>query len=124
MYCIKNQFPALPFFIPQSKPHGVRRLSNHYNFRFYPKLGNGVCSIRRIPCACAACKSILDKPGISVIPSYEQEHYKPVTKCTHWLVLGSFNNWNIIQLSQKSTSSDAFYEIHQVVLDGIIDNMA
>ena len=34
------------------------------------------------------------------------------------------NNWNIIQLSQKSTPSDAFDEIHQVVLDGISDHMA
>ena len=30
----------------------------------------------------------------------------------------------MIQLSSKSTSSDAFDEIHQVVLDGISDNMA
>ena len=30
----------------------------------------------------------------------------------------------MIQLSQKSTSSDAFDEIHQDVLDGIRDNMA
>ena len=42
----------------------------------------------------------------------------------YWPVLGAFNNWNIIQLSSKSTSSDTFYEIHQVVLDGISDNMA
>ena len=27
-------------------------------------------------------------------------------------------------MSQKSTSSDAFNEIHQVILDGISDNMA
>ena len=40
------------------------------------------------------------------------------------VIEGSFNNWNIIQLSSKSTSSDTFYEIHQVVLDGISDNMA
>ena len=31
---------------------------------------------------------------------------------------------NIIQLSHKSTPYDAFDEIHQVVLDGISDNMA
>ena len=30
---------------------------------------------------------------------------------------------NIIQLSQKSTPSDAFDEIQQVVLDGIRDNV-
>ena len=67
---------------------------------------------------------MIDKPWISGIPSYEQERYKPVTKCTYWKVLGSFNNWNIIKLSQNSIPSDAFYEIHQVVLDRISDNMA
>ena len=66
---------------------------------------------------------MLDKPWISGIPSEEQERYKPFTKYTYWLVLGSFNNWNIIQLSQKSTTPDAFDEIHQVVIDGISDNM-
>ena len=34
------------------------------------------------------------------------------------------NNWNIIEFSSKSTSSETFDEIHQVVLDGISDNMA
>ena len=38
--------------------------------------------------------------------------------------LGSFNNCKIIQLSHKSTLSDAFDYIHQVVIDGISDNMA
>ena len=67
---------------------------------------------------------MLYKPWMSGIPSYKQERYKPVTKCTYWSVLGYFNNWNIIQLSQKSTPSDAFYGIQQVVLDGISDNVA
>ena len=84
----------------------------------------GKCAIQRIPCACVACTSILEKPWISGIPSDKQDFYKPVTKFTYWPVLGFFNNWNIIQLSSKSTSSDTFYEFHQVVLDGISDNMA
>ena len=84
----------------------------------------GVCETRSIPCACVACTSIIDKPWISGIPPYKQERYKPVTNCTYWPILGSFRNWNIIQLSQKSTPSDAFDEIHQVVLHGISDNMA
>ena len=67
---------------------------------------------------------MLDKPCISGIPSDEQERYKPVTKCTCWTVLGSFNNWNIIQLSQKSTPSDKFDEIYQVVLNRISDNIS
>ena len=67
---------------------------------------------------------MLYKPCISGIPSDEQERYEPVTKCTYWPVLGYFNNWNIIQLSQKSTPSDIFDEIHHVVLDEISYNMA
>ena len=124
IYCNTNQFPALPFCGPHSKPHGARGSSKHYHFRFDPKLVNGVCAILRIPCACVACKSMLDKTCIYGIPPDEQECYKPVTKCTYWPLLGYFNNWNIIQLSQKSTPSDAFDEMHQVVFDGISDNMA
>ena len=67
---------------------------------------------------------MLDKPWISGITSDKQERYKHVTKCTYWPVLGSFNNCNITQFLSKSTSSDTFDEIHQVVLDGISDNMA
>ena len=124
MYCNKNQFPASPFCGPHSKPYGARGLGKHYHLRFDPKLGMGVCAICRIPCACVACTSMLDKPWIYNIPSDKQYQYKPVTKCTYWPVLGAFNNWNIIQLSSKSTSSDIFDEIHQVVLDSISDNMA
>ena len=67
---------------------------------------------------------MLDKHGIYGITSDKQERLKPVTKCTYWPVLGSFNNWNIIEFSQKPTPSKTFFEIHQVVLDGISDNMA
>ena len=123
MYCNKNQLPALPFCGPHSKPHGARGLSEHYHLRFDPKLGNGVYAIRRISCACVACTSMLDKPWIYSIPSYEQERYKPVTRCNYWPLSESFNNWNILPLSQKSTPSDTFDEIHQVVFDGISDNM-
>ena len=124
IYCNTNQFPALPFCGPHSKPHGARGMNKHYNLRFDPKLGMGVCAIFRIPCACVACTSMIYKPWVSGILSDKQECYKPVTKCTYWPVLGAFNNWNIIQLSSKSTSSDTFDEIHQVILDGISDNMA
>ena len=45
MYCNINQFSALPFSGPHSKPHGARVLSKHYNFCFDTKLGNGICAI-------------------------------------------------------------------------------
>ena len=38
-------------------------------------------------------------------------------------MLGSFNKWNIIQLSHKATSSEEIEKSYQVVLDDISDNM-
>ena len=38
--------------------------------------------------------------------------------------MGSYKNWNIIDLTPKSTYFEAFDEIHQVVLDRISYNMA
>ena len=55
MYCNTNQFPELSFSVPHSKPHGARGLSKHYHLRFGPKLGMGVCAIRRIPCDFVSC---------------------------------------------------------------------
>ena len=68
MYFNTKQFPALQFCGPHSKPHGARGLSKHYHLRFDTKLGNGVCAIFRMPCACVACTSMLDKPWVSGIP--------------------------------------------------------
>ena len=80
MYRNTNQFPELSFSGPHSKPHGARGLSKHYHLRFDPKIGMGVCAIHRIPRACVACTTMLEKPWISGISSYKQERYKPVTK--------------------------------------------
>ena len=36
----------------------------------------------------------------------------------------SYNNWNIIEITPKSTHFEAFYKIHKVVIEGISENMA
>ena len=97
-YCNTNKFQALHFCDPHYNPHGTRGVDKHYHLRFDPKLGMGVCEMLCIPCACVACTSMLEKAWISGIPSDKQDRYKPVTKCTYWLVLGAFNNCNIIQI--------------------------
>ena len=38
-------------------------------------------------------------------------------------VLGSFNNFNIIRFTNKTTSSEYFDVVHKVVLGGISDNI-
>ena len=39
-------------------------------------------------------------------------------------MLGSFNNWDIIQFTNKTTSSEYFDAVHKVLFYGISDNMA
>ena len=62
MPCVLMQFQALLFCGPYAKPHIVRVLSKNYLLRLDPKLGNGKCAIRRIPCACKDFTNMLDKP--------------------------------------------------------------
>ena len=69
MYCDTNQFPTLPFFGSHPKPYGERGLGKHYHIRFDSNIGNGICKISRIPCACVGCTSILEKHWIYGIPS-------------------------------------------------------
>ena len=96
IYCNTKQFPELPYRGPHPKPHGNRGLSKYYHLRFDPKLGHVKCEIRHIPCACVACTLMLEKLWIYGIFSKKQAHKQPVTNCTYWPVLGSFNNLNII----------------------------
>ena len=98
-------------------------MCNHYHIRFDTNLGNGICEICGIPCASVACTSMIDQPCISDVRYKKQARCQPVINYTYWKVPGSYNNWNIIHLTPKSTPSEAFDEINQVVLDGIIENM-
>ena len=124
MYCDTNQFPTLTCCGSHPKTHGSRGLGKHYHIRFDPNLGHGICEIHPITCACVACTSMIDQPWISGVQSTKQACYQPIINCTYWTVMGPYKNWNIIHLTPKSIPSEAFDEIHQVVLDGISENMA
>ena len=65
---------------------------------------------------------MIDQPYSSDIP-FKKTLYQPVIDCTYWPVLVSYDNWNIIEITPKSTPFEAFDELHQVVLDGVSYNM-
>ena len=67
---------------------------------------------------------MLHQPWDPGMPSQQQPQYQPVKYCTYYPVLGSFKNWNILQLSHKAISSGEIDKIIPVVLDNISDNMA
>ena len=121
--CAKTQFIALSFCGPQAKPHGVRGLSKNYHLRLDPKLGHGKCAIQRIPWACISLTTMLDKPWAYDVDTTKNPRYQPVFGCMYCPVLGSFDNCNIIQFSNKTTESEYFDVVHKVVIDGISDNI-
>ena len=108
IYYNTNQLPELPFCGPHPIPHGARVSIKHYHLRFDPKLGHVIYAICHIPYDYVTCKSMLYQPWIYYISSEKQARYQPVKKCTYWPVIVSYNDWNIIHLSQKSTPFEAF----------------
>ena len=113
----------MKFFGPQNNPHVVSGLSKHYHVCFYPKLGHVPCEIHSIPFTCTQLTSTLDKPWNTGVSQHHQPRYQPVKYCTYWIVLGSFNNWKIIQFSYKSTPGEYLNKIQQVKHDRISYNM-
>ena len=65
---------------------------------------------------------MVDKTWDPVVAPSHQPKYKSVKDCTYCSVLVYLNNWNINKLSNKTTTSENYEAIHQVVLYGISDN--
>ena len=96
IYCTTNQFTQLELFGTNNKQHGALVLVKHYCMCFDPKLRDGTCEIRRIPCAFTQCTYMLDKTWATCVPPQQQPFYQPVKYFTYWTMLGFFNNWNTI----------------------------
>ena len=92
IYCYTNQFPALPFCGSNQNTHGARALSNHYHSRFDQKLGHGICAIRRTPCACVVCISMLKNVGFLVFC----QRNRNATNLSPTLLIGQF--WDHITI--------------------------
>ena len=65
---------------------------------------------------------MLYKPWDYKVQPNKQPSYQPVSDCTYWPILGSFNNCNIIKFTNKTTSNEDFGTVHKVVPDGISEN--
>ena len=99
-------------------------LSKHYHLRLDPKLGHGKCAIKLIPCARIARKTMLDNTWSYNVEPNNHPCYQTVVDYTYWPMLGSFNNWDIIQFTNKTTPIEEFYAVHKVAIYGMSENMA
>ena len=57
-----NIFSSLNVINGKTLLYGSKVIIRHYHYRSDPKLGPGIVAIRRIPCSCHACTTILYLP--------------------------------------------------------------
>ena len=118
-----RQISSLPFFIPHTKPRGLWGLSKHYHLFLDPKLCHVKCGILQIPSSYSAITNMLYKTWYPSVSHIKQPFYQTVVDCTHWPMLGSFGKYNIIQFTNKTTSSEESDDIHNVVIGFLSDNV-
>ena len=73
---------------------------------------------------CIDCTNMLNKPWVIGSEPARKPRYKPVEYCTYWPLLGSFNNWKIIQFTNKATEKKDIDAVKIIVFNGISDNMS
>ena len=68
MSCSVEVFHKIPLNNQHNtKPYGLKDLIQYYHLHFDPKLGQGKCAIRIIPCACNA---YIDQLGFPWNPNF------------------------------------------------------
>ena len=118
-------FPKLPESGNSAPIRGKCGVMTHYHYRLDPKLGEGVCAIHCIPCACAACVQQLQLPWDPKLShASKQPRYQSAQECVYQSILGSFNDWIIMPFQNKSTSEETFEEVHKIVLNGMTESKA
>jgi hypothetical protein len=104
----------------ESQGHSLKFM---YNFRADPKLGLGRIAIRRIPCACAACRMQLGKPWVDNLEVEQQPRFQTNADCIFRDIFsGGLNDWHIVELAPgKDNDSEEVEEANRLVVKSWAD---
>lgn len=124
--CERHQFENLtmvctPWYkAKESQGHSLKFM---YNFRADPKLGLGRIAIRRIPCACAACRMQLGKPWVDNLEVEQQPRFQTNADCIFRDIFsGGLNDWHIVELAPgKDNDSEEVEEANRLVVKSWAD---
>ena len=109
-----NIFPEVEYDGPHEHPHVAHGIGRHYNVRMYPILIKGKCKIYHIPW--------VEKHLEPCTPDEEQPRYTQLYYCIYAQIIGSFSDWDMVTLDNQYTSEDSLYDIHKVIIDGIVSH--
>ena len=121
--CVTTQFPEFQFCGPYVKIHGLWGLNKHYRLWFDSKWVRERKLIWKIPCVCAVCTIMLNKPWYPGVSNTTQPRYQHVLDCTYWPVFVIFNNCTVIIFTNKNEYMKDFVYINNTIIDVISDNM-
>jgi hypothetical protein len=95
-----------------------------YNLWADPDLGLGRVSVRRICCACEACRHQSKLNWDSNVEASEQRRYLSSTACALWDIFEGLNDWHIVQLVPgKDNDGEEIQTIHRIVLDAKVKSL-
>ena len=86
-----------------TKPYVVHGLIRNYHLHFDPKLGQGKCEIRHIPCVYNSCTDQLDFLWITKKSDDKKPRYQIPQHYLYSNILVELSEWNIITLRNKNT---------------------
>jgi hypothetical protein len=124
--CERHQFENLsmvctPWYkAKESQGHSLKFM---YNFRADPRLGLGRIAIRRIPCACAACRMQLGLAWVDNLQAEEQPRYQTSADCIFRDIFSEgLNDWHIVELREgKDNESEDLEEAQRLVVKSWAD---
>ena len=118
-------FPSLNVLNRKLSLHGSKGVLRHYHYRSDTKIGPGIFVTRRITFSFQACTIKLSLPRKSTIKdTRNQTKYRKVYDCKYSLVIGSHNNWIIINFLGYGTDNVEYEFIDRTILYGNIMNMS
>jgi hypothetical protein len=110
-----------PFLTGSQTGNGLKSM---YNIRADPDLGLGRVALRRIPCACEACRHQLMQEWDPNVEASDQNRYSSSTTCILWDIFEGLNDWNIVQLVPgKDNDDEEILTIHKIVLDAKVESL-
>ena len=95
MKMIRNNktFPLLNIINYKPYPYGSEGIQRHYNYWSDTKLGRGIFEIKKIPCICHACTTILSLYWYSKIKeAVNKTIHGKVYNCKYYQIIGCHNN--------------------------------
>ena len=109
----------------KTAPYKSKGVLRRYNYRSDPKLAQKFVDIRMITCSCHTCTTTLCLSwDYKIKYARNQPRYERVYDCKYSLIIGSHNNWIIINFIDDGTYEREYDHINIKILDSNVTDIS